>query len=114
MNKDFEALCENDDLSTNVRAIQLLMSKHTNNIKNLDDKKKQDRERRAKEREQRRTKVEAEKKAKKEAEEKAKRDAENILKIEASIILSLSAGGLPEDEGSSNVRSETKFNRCEP
>ena len=44
------ALCENDDLSTNVRAIQLLLSKNENYVKDLDEIKKKERERRKTER----------------------------------------------------------------
>ncbi|GMH53386.1 hypothetical protein TL16_g01444 [Triparma laevis f. inornata] len=83
LNPSLSSLCENDDLSTNVRAVQLLLSKNENYIKDLDDVKKKDRERRKTDREQKRLKIEAEKKAKKEAEEQAAIDAEKILEIEA-------------------------------
>ncbi|GMH96345.1 hypothetical protein TrST_g1424 [Triparma strigata] len=111
LNPTLSALCENDDLSTNVRAIQLLLSKNENYVKDLDEIKKKERERRKTEREDKRKKIEAEKKAKKEAEEQAKRDAEKILEIEASIILSLAKGSLPTSQNSTLVATDTEFGR---
>ena len=110
--QELAALCENNDLSTSLRAIQLLNSKMGNFIKQLDEIKKKEREARQAERAAKKAKIEAEKKAKKEAEEKAKRDAQNILRIEASIILTLQRGSLPTTDASQNCcSSETHFYR---
>ncbi|GMH50773.1 hypothetical protein TrRE_jg160, partial [Triparma retinervis] len=106
-------LCENDDLSTSVRAVQLLNGKASAVIKELDDVQRKEREARKAERALKKAKAEAEKKARKEAKEKAKRDADNILQIEASIVLTLEKGCLPTaaEAGRGRCSQETMFYR---
>jgi len=82
-------LCENNDLSTSVRAINLLQNKSKSVIATLDGVKKRERDKLAAERRDRKLKKEREKQAKKDAELKLREDAKKILEIEASIILHL-------------------------